>query len=116
MSLANFFDKAALSAASALRNFDRATFERQLESQPVQLVFDKQAACTFEGRTTLELTANLLARLFPRVAFRSLDGEDEELRKVLVRLSREINPRVAIEEKISNDPRTIAIGATRVPS
>lgn len=92
MALASFFDKAALSAQSVLRNFDLASFRRALEEQLVQVHFGDDAV-SLEGRRTLDLLVDLLSRLYPRLQFTStseLGGISSELADRARRVSQSI--------------------------
>lgn len=70
MALADYFAKTAMSAASVLAGFDVEAFAATLERRVVGVAFDGAAADSPEGRHTLELLVDLLARLYPRLAIR----------------------------------------------
>lgn len=100
MALAPFFDKAALSASTMLQAFDREAFARKLTQCVVGLAFDRQAVETAEGSNTLELSLNLLARLYPRLAILPLDSEARARTPALEELARQINPNIEFETAV----------------
>lgn len=112
MALANFFDKAALAAAEVLRNFDRASFTKLLMRRPVALAFDAGAA-SFEGRTTLDLAANLLARLYPKLALVPLEKGLTATVSRLETLCRSINPDIELSAKAAGAAACMVVGRTR---
>jgi hypothetical protein len=73
VALASYFGKAALSAASVLAGFSIEAFRRTLERQGIGVAFDDTAADAPEGRRTLELLVDLLARLYPHLVIRRLN-------------------------------------------
>ena len=112
MAIAPFFDKAALGASQVLQGFDFRAFQDELERQVVAIAFDG-AVRSHEGRATLELTANLIARLYPRLTFHAFRAEDEEIRKEIQALVRAINPEIDIEESLTCATTVLVVGNTR---
>lgn len=112
MALANFFNKAALAASEVLRDFDREAFAKHLDRRTVGLAFDA-ASVSFEGRTTLELAANLLARLYPKVALLPVGKGLAETASRLERLCRSINPDIEISSKLTGVTATVVVGTKR---
>jgi len=112
MSLANFFDKAALGASSILKNFDRQIFADVLETRTVGVFFDPEAAHIFEAKISLELIINLLARLYPRLAIVASPGPARDFRLELIRIAREINPQIEILESLSHIAICVVVGNT----
>lgn len=98
MALAPYFDKAALAAATVLGGFDRDAFAATLNQQVVGLVFDERAATTPEGRTTLELATNLLARLYPRLTIIGSGEPAARYSVALSELARRINPEIEFSD------------------
>lgn len=117
MAVANFFDKAVLSAASAIRGASSEEIRRHLLSHPVCLAFDAVAATSPEGRAILELCANLLARLYPRLAIVDLSpSQRSQQRPVIARLiecAREINPEIEIENELGSPVAGVVVGSSR---
>jgi hypothetical protein len=113
MALANFFDKAALAAAEVLQNFDRDAFTKHLTRRPVALAFDAGAAASFEGRTTLELAANLLARLYPKLALVPLDKGVADTASRLEAVCRAINPEIELSAKLAGAIACLVVGRKR---
>lgn len=97
MALAPFFDKAALAAAAVLQGFDRAQFTAVLEAHVPGLAFDEAAVARFEGRTTLTLLANLIARLYPRVALLPQGPAAVAFAGALDGVLRAVNPSIDVE-------------------
>lgn len=93
MGLAPYFDKAALAASHVLGGFDLRVFEEKLESHVPFVLFD-QAGMSQEGRVTLDLLVNLLARLYPRLGVEGYDDlsarEAERLRRYATTLNPDI--------------------------
>lgn len=110
MALAEFFDKAALAASQVLQGFDRAHFEDTLNSRPIGVAFDDSAVCSREGMTTLELTVNLLSRLYPRIAIVPSGTVSEEATEHFVSLARSINPKIDIERSLEGADICLAVG------
>jgi Prokaryotic E2 family C/ThiF family len=96
MALAPFFDKAALAAATVLAGFDREAFAATLDAHVVGVAFDEAGATTREGRTTLELAVNLLARLYPRLAVTGKGAAAASYAGQLEEIARGINPQIEI--------------------
>ena len=110
MAVAPFFDKAALGASQVLQGFDFKAFQEALERQVVGVAFD-EAACSHEGRATLDLTVNLLARLYPSLTFRA-SGDGEGIRADLQSLAKAINPVIVVEEDFSRATVVLTVGET----
>ena len=116
MAVANFFDKAALAAADILREFDLAGFRSLLEQHAVGVAFDDRAASTFEGRVTLELLVNLLARFYPRLAIFSSDAETEPFRRRLCEQAVTINPQIELTLESGKLAAVVSVGTAVVPA
>jgi len=113
MALAPYFDKAALGAPTLLRGVRPDEFGKILEQHVVAIAFDAHACGCDEGRWTVELAVNLLARLYPRVSLMPLGGRAEAHAGELEALARSINPRI----ELTGETPTfgIAIGSTPWP-
>jgi molybdopterin/thiamine biosynthesis adenylyltransferase len=115
MALANFFEKTALGAAQILQGIDYDSFKSIVEAHRVGIFFDRAATSSAEGRHTLHLSVDLLARLYPKLAI-MYDGEDgRALFDELVESARAINPEIEITDNDSAPTVILAIGATRSP-
>jgi len=115
MGLAPFFDRARQSAAQVLCDFDTASFEKRLYAVVVVLAFDTQAATSVEGLAALDLAARMIARLYPRVRVRPLDG-DGAYADELVELMRSINPEIEVVTDGRGEQISIVAGMTAVES
>jgi hypothetical protein len=116
LALADFFGRAALAASQVLSEYDRTAFKDVLNSSAVGISFDDGAAGSFEGRTTLELTVNLLARLYPRLAIVPDGSAAEKLAQGLVSLAQSINPKIDLETGLEKVAVCLAVGETTVAS
>lgn len=116
MGLAPFFEKAALAGSHLLRDFEFDAFSRLLLAQTVRVAFDAQAVNSREGKVTLELTVNLLARLYPRLALTPLEGVDDAEINRLTSLARSINPNIEFTTEINAATVRIVIGSMPVVS
>jgi hypothetical protein len=124
MALANFFDKAALSAASILRGADVAVIRDRLLSHVPGLVFDASAAVSREAHHTLELLTDLLARLYPRLAIVPLPSSERDdcdgvartsttsLAETLRGRATVINPRIELTSSLEDATVLVVIGMT----
>jgi hypothetical protein len=123
MALARYFDKAALSAAGLLRGFDYRAFRAQLEAHCVSVAFDERAASTHEGRYTLELLIELLARLYPSLSLvvlgddRSLDpaGPVRGLQQRLASRARTVNTAIELVDDVATATVAVVVGDTVYP-
>jgi hypothetical protein len=97
MALAPFFDKSALAAAAVLQGFDRAQFAALLDRHRVALAFDVVAVERAEGRTSLTLLANLLARLYPNMALVPLGDAATAYAESLAAVVTAINPNIDLQ-------------------
>jgi enoyl-CoA hydratase/carnithine racemase len=112
MALARYFHKAALSAASLLRGMDYSTVQRVLEGQVVAMRYDASAVASQEGRWTVELLVNLLARLYPSLVIVPLNQAERTLEDLLVGRARAINPLIDIVPSAGSATISVVVGAT----
>lgn len=112
MALAEFFNKAALSASQILQGYDRSVFEEKLNSVTIEIAFDDNAVLSFEGRATLDLTLRLAARLYPKIFLLPMHNEAQAKKRELEALAKSINPMI---EFVSDEPfATLIVGKTRL--
>jgi len=116
MSLANFFDKAALAASQALHGVDHAALVSVLEAGTVGVSFDEAAVGSMEGVWTLELSVNLLARLYPRIALAPRGQKAVEFAESLVVQARSVNPELEIREDPHGVRAWLTVGETAFPT
>lgn len=116
MALANFFDKAALAASQVLQGVDHSSLAALLEARPVALSFDHAAITSAEGVRTLELAVNLLARLYPRIAFLPHGSSAEGFTASLEAVARAINPAIEIVTAQVENAAVLAVGQTVLPT
>jgi hypothetical protein len=98
MSLADYYQRAALAAAQVLSGFDSAAFEKQLDDNAVGISFGVQATQSREGVYLLDLLVRILARIYPKLELRS-SSDAEHLAIQLKRLARTINPHITFVSK-----------------
>ena len=96
MALAPFFSKSALSASQILSAVSQDEFIRRVENTRVAIAFAGNASRSVEGRATLELLVNLLARLLPSLGLQGLDKSAQAFLPDLERLAVSINPLIEI--------------------
>ena len=97
-----------------LHGFDRVAFAEALSSQVIGVAFDGAAARSPEGRTTLDLSVNLLARLYPRLAVVPLDVSARNAAEEMCRDARAINPEIEIGCELAGVTACLAVGTTKV--
>jgi len=114
MALAKFYDKAALAASHILRGFDEKAFANAISATPITLFFDKSAAESREGRWTLELAVNLLARLYPRISI--VSEKQSELVSKLAKNARAINPQIEVDDEHTPSSVCLAVGNSLAPN
>jgi hypothetical protein len=114
MALADFFDKAALAASHILQGYDMDAFRDRLLSSVIGIVFDNAAVESIEGRRTLELSVNLLARLYPRIAILPLTETEnvEAIFQELERIAMAINPDIDVARTAATITACVAVGGT----
>jgi hypothetical protein len=116
MGLAPFFDRARQSAAQVLKDFDADAFERRLMDVVVTLAFDRNASSTAEGAASLDMSARLAARLYPRVRVLALDGDEataERLRELVSSINPDIDPEMGLGHELSV---AVVVGASSFES
>jgi len=111
MALANFFDKATLAASQLLRSVPSVDFERRLHGISVCVAVGDDQRLSFELRTCLELTTNLLARFYPIVSF-ALPKPFEDFERSLRTLASEINPAIEFAAPATSN-YVLAVGEVR---
>lgn len=111
MALPRFFDKTALAASHVLRGFDQQAFAEALGAQKIAVFFDSYAEEAREGRWTLELTINLLARLYPAISIISAKGDSNLLQR-LCSIAKEINPQIEIRNSLEATSSCLVVGRT----
>jgi hypothetical protein len=116
MALANFFDKAAMAASQVLSGIDHSSFATALGSQNIGLAFDDSAAGTQEGRYTLELSVNLLARLYPRISIVPEGPRAEAAVEGLITAAKAINPEIEIGVDAADVTLFLALGVSMITS
>jgi hypothetical protein len=114
MALANFFDKAAMAASQVLSGVDHSSFAAALGAQNIGLAFDDSAADSAEGRRTLELSINLLARLYPRVSIIPDGVTAEAAVQGLVAAANAINPDIEIGADAAGVTLFLAVGSSEI--
>lgn len=93
MALADYFPRDALAISQVLQGFDSDAFTEQLEGVRVAIAFDEEAATSRDGRSLLDLTVRLAARLYPSLTFLTVPAVDD-FAEELIALAININPNI----------------------
>ena len=72
MALADFFHRDAIAISQVLQGYDNESFTEKLKGVRVAIAFGEQAASSRDGRELLDLLVRLVARLYPRLTFRTV--------------------------------------------
>jgi len=117
MAVAPFFAKAALSASQIMSGVTQTDFLARVSKARVIVMFADDAAASTAGRTTVEMTVNLLARLLPGFALVAYGREAESYRARLQELALAINPLLELQSGPVNghEPETFAILLGKAP-
>lgn len=113
MSLANFFQRASLAASAVLQRFDPEEFGRSLEARVVGIQFDESSVTSSEGKETLGLLINLLARLYPRLSLVPHGSAAEQFSGSLKAIALDINPEITFEDSNHAVSVCVAVGSVR---
>lgn len=114
MAIASFFDRAALAAWQVLEGADYAALTTELTQVTVGVGFDDRAAASPEGRVTLELAVNLLARLYPRLALVGRGRRAQRLEAELADQARAINPVIDLSDDLNDAAAVLGVGRTPI--
>lgn len=114
MALASYFGRAATAASQVLQGFDAKDFERLLNGLVIGIAFD-DAACSSEGRASLDLLIRLVARLYPTVCFLPMGEEAGRLARSLGSLARSINGQITIARRGTTAPSHCLVVGSAVP-
>src|SRR5271156_3886909 len=112
MSLANFYDKTALAASQILHGFEEDAFKQRLEDCLICVSFDDSAVESVEAKTTLELTVNLLSRLYPRMVLKPESKKAKTLIGGLINLAKSINPSIDFGSETDQPTFCISVGTS----
>ena len=93
MALADYFPRDALAISQVLQGFETDAFTERLEGVRVAIAFDEEAATSRDGRSLLELTVRLAARLYPSLTFLTVPVVDN-FAEELMALAISINPNI----------------------
>lgn len=96
MGLADYYGRAAVAASQVVAGFDSDVLRRTLEQTPVGVAFGEDATRSQEGRSLLDLTVRLLARLYPAMSILPGPGCDAEADR-LAELACGINPLLELD-------------------
>jgi hypothetical protein len=94
MALASFFNKAALGASALMQGVSPESFAELMSPLGVTLRFSGSTVRAGEGRISLELLTNLLARLYPSLGFDPSCEESARFAEDLKAQARAINPKI----------------------
>lgn len=111
MATGRFLDKLRLAGAAVLRTFEPVAFARTLEAHQVGIAFDNSAADSSEAKITLELLANLLARLYPRIVMAPRGERASAVAGELAAIAKAINPLIDVEQSAESASAYVAVGS-----
>lgn len=114
MAMADYFLKNAMAASQVLQHFENAGFESLLARQCVAVAIDGEAAKSNEGVAAADLAVRLVARFYPRVAILPIDLAAKGFADDLIKLAKEINPKIAISTSLAAASHAIVLGQTKV--
>lgn len=114
MALANFYDKAAVAASQVLQGIDYSSLAASLESHVVGLSFDDAAVTAPEGKRSIELAINLLARIYPRLSIVPNGSQAGAAVEDLTAIAIAINPAIEIVSDTAATTLFIAVGNAEV--
>jgi hypothetical protein len=113
MALAKHFDKSLLAGSAVLQGFDPAAFADVLEKHVVALSWDAESASSPAGRVALEMSVELLARLYPTLLLEARGEGADTFEAELAERAREINGLVSFAEPGTATVR-ISLGSAEV--
>src|SRR5687768_1258044 len=113
MALPAFFNKASLAAMSVLRASNQVVVAQALERHVIGLAYSDDAIASPNGLAMVELSANLLARLYPRVCLVPRGKRAVTYAVTLAELMRQINPRIELVEDSSSVTILVCAGSVR---
>ena len=93
MALADYFPRDALAISQVLQGFETDAFTEELEGVRVAIAFDEEAANSRDGRSLLDLSVRLAARLYPSLTFLTVPAVDD-FAEELSALAININPNI----------------------
>jgi hypothetical protein len=116
MALPNFFPRAAQSLNQALRISDLEFLPRRLGESPVALVYDDESLGMANTSDTLHMAANLLARLYPKIAVlhQGFRTEGKTLQEELRKRVHAINPNVELLDAAEGAKAALCLGFASV--
>lgn len=120
MAVASYFDRIALGASALIQGFDLAAFKAVLDAETVGIGFDAAGVSSPEGICTLDLSCNLIARMYPRLVLLPQDAAAEVHAQRLALDARATNVNIDVHVLPPGAPppkgRYLVVGSTRLPS
>jgi Prokaryotic E2 family C/ThiF family len=112
MAVASFFEKAAVSAASLLRDFDFNCFREHISRCVPGIAFDEAAVDSHEGRSTLLLAAELISRLYPAIVITPLtnNASCRSMREELIAACKRVNPLIEVRDGVQASDAVLVVG------
>ena len=98
MALASYFSKDCLAISQVLNKGSHHEFEELLNNNIVGIAVDDHINNT-EGKCIADLTVRLISRLYPRIKFVDLSGNNQHVLQELSQLSLRINSRIEITQE-----------------
>lgn len=113
MTVADYFQRAAMAASQVLQDFDYDGFIRLLNRHRIGLMIDGGAAKSPEGAATADLAVRLLARFYPKLAIVPADAGAKPEVETLRQLALDINPAISVTDALDGVTHCLVIGTSR---
>src|SRR5260370_18733800 len=107
VALAAYFHKAALGASALMAGVSVEAFSQLVSPLSVTIRFGSDAVQSPEGRVSLELLTNLLARFYPTLSFDGVGDAADKFGKKLADLTMKSNPLIAFS---TSQPPYFSVG------
>lgn len=108
MSLAPYYDRAAIAASQVIAGFDADAFAVEVSETTVGVSFSSRELASPQGSACVDLVVRLLARLYPKLALTCSEKGCADEVLALKALAVSINPRI---EFVDQAPIGVAVGA-----
>lgn len=112
--MAEYFARNAQAAAALVQGFDASLLGARLEGEVIGIAYDASVERNAEGQAALDLSLRLLSRLYPTLAIVALPGTKPVYLRRFRALARSINPRIDIEDQLTNATKLLVFGVTKV--
>lgn len=115
MGHADYFVRAGQAASHVLGGLDQNAFLNKVNRHRVAIAFDSTVR-TSEGAALVDLLIRLIARFYPFISLHALEDGCGDILSRYIKLSRSINPKIGISQKLSTATEVIVIGKIKIAS